>query len=268
MRIQRTSQLPRANEAEPHASRARLEIRQRAVERRDAELSGSEARTTRRNAAQEELDRKLDRALECTFPASDAFRLSSAVPAREPDNVRTVREAVGVFERVADFQGAIDELLNSGFDRAALSLLAAEHAVAEKLGHHYAKVGSLADHPAIPRTAYVSAEAIGDGAGGLIGGLMYIGAVAAAGAVVASGGTLAAAIGATVLAGGTGGVIGSILAKWLADHHARYLQEQIDRGGLLLWVATRSPNEETRAIEILRKHSGVEVHVHALPAAA
>jgi len=42
---------------------------------------------------------------------------------------RTVREAVGVFNRSEDLQDAIDELLSSGFDRAELSLLASEHAV-------------------------------------------------------------------------------------------------------------------------------------------
>jgi hypothetical protein len=112
----------------------------------------------------------------------------------------------------------------------------------------------------------VSTEAIGGAEGGLIGGLMYVGAAAAAGAVVVSGGTLAAGIIAAVLAGGAGGLIGSILAKWVGDHHAHYLQEQMDRGGLLLWVRTWDAEDERRAVEILRRHSGSDVHVHALPA--
>ena len=182
--------------------------------------------------------------------------------------VRTVREAVGIFHRPEDLQGAIDELLSSGFDRAELSLLASEHAVEEKLGHRYEKVSALADDPTVPRSAYVSTEAIGGAEGGLIGGLTYVGAVVAAGAIVASGGTLAAVITAAALAGGTGGLIGSVLAKWVGDRHAHYLQEQIDRGGLLLWVRTWNVEDEKRAVEILKKHSGGEVHVHALPAEA
>jgi hypothetical protein len=180
---------------------------------------------------------------------------------------RMVREAVGVFNRSEDLQDAIDELLNSGFDRAELSLLASEHAVEEKLGHRYEKVGALAEDPTVPRAAYVSTEAIGGAEGGLIGGLMYVGAVAAAGAIVVSGGTLAAGTTAAVLAGGAGGLIGSILAKWVGNHHAHYLQEQMDRGGLLLWVRTWDSEDERRAVEILRKHSGGDVHVHELPAA-
>ena len=181
---------------------------------------------------------------------------------------RTVREAVGVFNRPEELQHAIDELLSSGFHRAELSLLAGEQAVEEKLGHRYKKISALADHPTVPRAVYVSTEAIGDAEGGLIGGLMYVGGVAAAGAVVASGGTLAATIAAAALAGGAGGLIGSILAKWIGDHHAHYLQEQLDRGGLLLWVRTWDAEDETRAVEILRKHSASDAHVHALPAEA
>ena len=38
----------------------------------------------------------------------------------------TVREAVGIFRGPDELQGAIDELLSSGFDRSELSLLASE----------------------------------------------------------------------------------------------------------------------------------------------
>jgi hypothetical protein len=96
----------------PDGSRPPLKVRgqpQKIEERRDVEIGGSEALANRCNAEHEELDRKLDRALECTFPASDAFCISSTNSERESDDVRTVREAVGVFARVEDFQSAIDE---------------------------------------------------------------------------------------------------------------------------------------------------------------
>jgi hypothetical protein len=180
----------------------------------------------------------------------------------QPQDRRT--EAVGVFDTPEALQDAIDELLSAGFDRAELSLLASELAVEEKLGHKYEKAGELEDDPAVPRTAYVSTESIGDAEGGLIGGLMYVGALAAAGAVVASGGTLGAAIAGAALAGGTGGLIGEVLAQFIGDHHARYLQEQIDHGGLLLWVRTRDKAHEKRAVEMLSKHSAHDVHTHKL----
>lgn len=182
-------------------------------------------------------------------------------------NQQTVREAVGVFKSAETLQAAIDDLLQSGFNRAELSLLASEHAVEEKLGHRYRKVSSFADDPHIPRAAYVSPEAIGGAEGGLIGVLMYVGAMAAAGAIVASGGTLTAVIVGAALSGGAGGLIGSLLAKWVGEDHAHHLQQQVDYGGLLLWVRTWTPSHEDRAISILKKHSGEQVHIHALPAA-
>jgi hypothetical protein len=187
------------------------------------------------------------------------------MPERKPE---TIREAVGIFRGATDLQDAIDELLSCGFHRAELSLLASKNAVEQKLGRHYEKINLFDDDAGVPRAAYVSTEAIGDAKGGLIGGLGYVGAVAAAGAVVASGGTLTAALGAAALAGGAGGLIGSVLAKLVGDHHARHLQEHIERGGLLLWVRTWKPEDEARATEILTRHSGAQVHVHELPIAA
>jgi len=186
-------------------------------------------------------------------------------PAQETD---TIREAVGYFGTADALQEAIDELMSSGFDRAELSLLAAEHTVEEKLGHKYRKVTELEDDAAVPRCCYISTASVGDAEGALIGAPLYVAAAAAAGAIVASGGTLVAAITGAALAGGTGGLIGFVLAKLVGDHHAHHLQEQLDHGGLLLWVRTRDPEHEKRAVDILKKHSGRDAHVHAIPASA
>ncbi|UQR62391.1 hypothetical protein LRP30_37510 [Bradyrhizobium sp. C-145] len=177
----------------------------------------------------------------------------------------TISEAVGVFGSANDLQAAIDELLSSGFHRADLSLLASEEAVNEKLDSGFANARAVQDDPVVPRTAYVSPEAIGDAQGGIVGGLAYAGATVAAGAVLISGGAMVAGIVAATLVGGAGGVIGALLAKWLGDNHAQYLQTQIDHGGLLLWVRTRDAKAEDRAVNVLKRHSSRDVHVHTLP---
>jgi hypothetical protein len=177
-----------------------------------------------------------------------------------------IREAVGVLDTAESLEDAIDELLSSGFDRAELSLLESERTVEEKLDHAYCRVEELEDEARVPRTAFVSTESRGDAEGALIGGLMYVGEVLAAGGIVASGGTLAGTVVAAALAGGAGTVAGSAFAKLLEYHHADYLAEQLGRGGLLLWVRTRTPERETRALEILGKHSAHDVHVHNIPA--
>lgn len=177
-------------------------------------------------------------------------------------NLASVCEVVGVFHTAKDLEAAIDELLSSGFDRAELSLLASEDTVATKLGGHYRPASELANDPAVPRTSYVSTEAIGDAEGALIGGLAYIGATI--GAVAMSGGALGAAITAAVLAGGTGGLVGSVLARWVDHHHADYLSHQIENGGLLLWVRAWNESDEARALEIFAKYAADHIHARGI----
>lgn len=171
-------------------------------------------------------------------------------------------EVVGVFHTPEDLESAIDELLSSGFDRAELSLLASETAVAEKLGGYYREASELADDPNVPRAAFVSSAAIGDAQGALIGGLAYVGATVAIGAVVMSGAAMGAAIAAAVLAGGTGGLVGSVLAGLVGHHHAAHLRDQIENGGLLLWVRAWNHDDEARALQIVTKHAADQVHAH------
>jgi hypothetical protein len=181
------------------------------------------------------------------------------------NNGGDVREAVGVFDTADSLQDAIDELQTSGFDRADLSLMTSEHVVEDKLGHRYKKVSELEDDANVPRTFYVERESIGEAQGALVGGLFYVGAIGAAGLILASGGSMAAAILAASAAGGAGGVIGAVLGKLIGDRHAQTLQEQLDRGGLLLWVRTWDEEHEKRAVDILRRHTGRDVHVHGTP---
>jgi hypothetical protein len=180
---------------------------------------------------------------------------------------QTIREAVGVLHDRDSFQNAVEDLMSAGFDRAELSLLAGEQAVADKLGHAYRRVQELEDEPTVPRAAYVENHSLAEGRTGVIGGLAYIGAVVGAGAVVASGGTLAAAVAAAAIAGGGGGLIGSWLASFLGRDYAQALQQQLDQGGLLLWVHVRDPAHEQRALDILRRTGAEDVHVHELPGA-
>ena len=173
-----------------------------------------------------------------------------------------IREAVAYFDTGKDLEEAIDELLRSGFNLAEISLLATEKAVARQLGHRYEKISELEDDPAVPRAIYIPAESIGDAEGALIATPLYLAAVTAIGAIVASGGSLLAAIVGAVAAGGAGGALGAGLAKLVGNHHAENLQRQLEQGGLLLWVRTWDPRDEETAVEILTRHSGRDVHVH------
>jgi hypothetical protein len=174
-----------------------------------------------------------------------------------------VREVVGVFRDETKLEDAIDDLQEHGFDRAEISLLASEEAVRKKLGRAYRKVAELEDDEAV-RVAYVSKEDYGAAEGGLIGGLVYVGALAGAGTVVASGGALGGALLAAALWGGAGGAFGVMMARWLDRQRAQHLTRQLEKGGLLLWVHARDAAHETKAIEILQRYDAEDVHAHDL----
>lgn len=174
------------------------------------------------------------------------------------------REAVGVFHDEKSLQSAVDELLLAGFDRSHISVLAGQRAVEEKLGTPHA-VRELEDDPTVPTRPFVSTDSRTEGKAALTGGLIYVGAVAAGGAIILSGGTIAAGIIAAALAGGTGGVLGAYLSRLFERRHERTLHEQLEHGGILLWVRTRDLRYEALAADIMRRNGGEDVHLHDLP---
>ncbi len=193
----------------------------------------------------------------------DAAKVTQVTPATPATHV--VREAVGVFHDRNGLQNAVEDLLNAGFDRSELSLLAGAQAIEQKLGHAYQKVQELADDASVPRAAFVGNHSLSIGRIGIIGGLAYVGATVAAGAVVASGGALAATIVAAICAGGGGGLVGAWTARLLGRDQAKRLRDQLDHGGLLLWVALRDDDHERRALAILSQSGADDVHAHELP---
>ena len=188
--------------------------------------------------------------------------VNEAAPSSDPAP-QVVREVVGVFRNETMLETTIDDLQECGFDRAEISLLASEEAVSQKLGHAYHKVAELADDEAV-RVAYVSKEDYGAAEGGLISGLVYVGALAGAGTIVASGGALGGALLAAALLGGAGGAFGLVLARWVDRQRAQKLTEQLEKGGLLLWVHARDAAHEAKAIEVLERNGAEDVHAHDL----
>lgn len=167
-----------------------------------------------------------------------------------------VREAVGIFDGNADLLAAIDEPLLSGFARCELNLLGTDEAATAGRS-----VEALAGDPAAPRTDHFCVEALGDAEGSLISGLAIVPAFGAAWA-----GAGALAVGGFVVVGGGGGaLVGVALAALLARHHSGPLAAQVEDGGLLPWVRTRSPELEQRALGIVARPAAHHVHAHELP---
>ena len=172
-----------------------------------------------------------------------------------------VREAVAVFDNPQELESAVSELQSHGIDRANLSLLAHKSLAEPQPGDPR----QLAENPATPREPAVTDTDLRQER--VLGTSLAatVAAFAAAGITVATGGV--AAVTAAAAAGAAGGVgaIGALVGRKLGEDEQSFLDGQLARGGVLLWVRTPDPNAERRALEVLRRYSS-HVHVHEVPA--
>lgn len=178
------------------------------------------------------------------------------------ETIIKVPEAVGVFDTFEAFQKAFYDLRMVGFSRYDLSVLGSDEALKEKLGEAYGRARDLEDDPRVPRAAFVSEEAIGELEGVIIGGAFFIPSYIAMAVVAAAGGAAAATAAAVAIIGLPAAALGVLLAGRVGKHHRDYYAEQIERGGILLWVRVEDKAQEKLAVEILKGHSGKDVHVH------
>ena len=180
----------------------------------------------------------------------------------QPDDFIAIPEAVGIFETKEKLQAAMYDLMIAGFSRYDISVLASQETLEEKFGSSFWRAEELADDPATPRAAFVSEEAIGELEGGIAGGLFFLGSAIAMTALLTPASTAAASIAAVAIGGSPAAVLGTLLARRVHRHHRDYYQTQIEHGGILLWVRVLDPERERIAVEIMKGHSGTDVHVH------
>lgn len=173
-----------------------------------------------------------------------------------------VREAVAVFSTSDDLQAAVDELETRGFDRAALSRLAPVAVVERTLGHRLASVAQAEDDPAVPRTALIEPESVGNAEGVLMGLPVYVGAIAGAAIAAANTASLLWIVLGAAACGGLGGWVGWRLYRRFSRRRDRRTRAELERGGLLLWVRTGGADQETIAQDILSRYGARDVHMH------
>lgn len=133
----------------------------------------------------------------------------------------------------------------------------------DKLGKAYWRSPELEDDPRAPRAHFVSEEAIGELEGAIAGGFFFVGSYIAMAALLTPASTLAASIAAIAIGGTPAAVIGTLLARRVDKHHRDYYAQQIEHGGILLWVRVRDAEHQELAVKIMKGHSGRDVHVHS-----
>lgn len=173
----------------------------------------------------------------------------------------TVREAVALFHDPDALNGAVSDLVGAGVDRAEMSILAREGYLDGDLVKHYGDMQKAEDDPTAPRQAVYADTDVRQGRTLITSMASAIAALAAGGAVVMTGGAALPAIAAAVGAGGGVGMISALVGKSAGDEQQKFLDSQLARGGILLWVKIAEPSNEPRIRAILIRHAGDDVHV-------
>ena len=178
------------------------------------------------------------------------------------NNSRKLREAVGVFDDVDSLEEAIFDLQSHGFNRADLSVLADEKTIARKTGHLYDRVEDIEDDEEMPRKVFISNDSLYTLEGATISMSMLVAAIIAAGVAMSNQAELTVILAASAISASIGGIIGGFLAHIIRKKHLDYIKEQLQHGGMVLWVRTCDKPHEQQAEKILKNHHAHDVHIH------
>lgn len=173
-----------------------------------------------------------------------------------------LREAVALFSTEDELQAAVDDLECHGFSNAAVSRPKPIPDIESELHHPVKSVQALEDDASVPREAYVDKDSRSSGMMVMVVVPVYILLLAGAGIAAGHGLQTWQAIVLTVGLGLIGMFGGGYYALRYAHYAKERVRQELSRGGLLLWVRTGSQEQERRALEILRRHSGRDVHLH------
>jgi hypothetical protein len=162
---------------------------------------------------------------------------------------------VGLFDDFAHAQAAARELMEKGYARESIGLMAndADHAHAAYADGHPDVVPDAGDRMGTG----MAAGAVAGGVTGFLVGLAAF-AVPGVGPFVAAGTILSTLTGA-LLGTAAGGIIMALVEVGVPREHAAYYAEGVRRGGTILTVTTTEGEGADRAASIMKAHGAVDI---------
>lgn len=170
-----------------------------------------------------------------------------------------IREVVALFDDENEMMNTIDELECKGFDRSEISILPALDEVESALGHQVDEINQAFYDPETPRTFPLDYASWGDAQGVLIAAPFMAGAFAVAIFGAANGLAIINTIIMAIVTGGVGALMGYVIMILLKKRHKDEISDQINRGGLAMWVNVRDTTHARRAIRIFNRHHAHDI---------
>jgi len=149
-----------------------------------------------------------------------------------------------VFSSRPEADRAVEDLVSAGFSRSAISLLVAE----SSRGQHFRVVeGDKAAEGAL------GGSVVGGTLGAVAAGLVAVGIIVAPGVGLVAAGPLLAALAGLGAGAAAGGLVGGLVGLGIPEHHAKVMDSQVTRGGILLAVGVANKDEQRAAEEAFEK---------------
>jgi uncharacterized protein (TIGR02271 family) len=160
---------------------------------------------------------------------------------------------VGLYDRIEDARDAVEALVNSGFRREDISLVASD------ASGEYQKY-TTADQGEDVADGAASGAGIGAVIGGLGGLLVGLGALAIPGiGPVLAAGPLVSALAGAGIGAAAGGLIGALVDLGIPEDQARVYSEGVQRGGSLVTL-TASDDRAQEAVDIMNRFNPIDVN--------
>jgi len=166
------------------------------------------------------------------------------------------RGVTAIFHDADAFVAALGALLDAGFDRAAISVLADREAVKDHFGR-IPKPEELADRLDTPREDLDTEGALHRAIRFIAETAAIIGEIGVAGAAFAVGGPVGAASGAATA---TDLSVGDVFTRYIDRQYHDRFEESVRDGGVVCWVHVKDDAERDNAQATLTKSGGEHVH--------
>jgi hypothetical protein len=175
-----------------------------------------------------------------------------------------VREVTGVLPSRSTVISAVDNLLLAGFDRADIDVVAGGARLGNQIGPGPVPAVELADIPGAPRQEFVAPEDTAAVFALSVAVIGSFGAMLGALFAIASRGTTAPIVIATVVGATIGCGLGILVARLLGWRWIQAPNTPASTDGLVLWVRVRTPDREQKAVRILQSRGAEAVRVHEI----
>ncbi|WP_029215272.1 hypothetical protein [Kallotenue papyrolyticum] len=172
-----------------------------------------------------------------------------------------MKNVVGLFDTLTEAEAVVRELRAAGIAQADISLVSGGSETATDALHAFNAASGETGNEAREGAAFGAAG--GAFVGGLTGMVIGLGLVSLPGVgPVLAAGSLAAALGSTVVGAGVGaaagGLLGALVGAGIPKHEAEIYTESIRRGGTLV-LATVDDAHAERVREIMNQHNVVDI---------